>query len=42
MSYDNCEHPDRKPKDGNCSEEQIKKCHGEKEIHPCEGTKEKN
>ncbi len=41
MTNNNCEHPERKPKNGKCSEEQIRKCHGEKEIHPCEETKEK-
>jgi len=40
MNHDNCEHPERKPKDGKCSEEQIKKCHGEKEGHPCDSEKE--
>jgi hypothetical protein len=32
-----CQHPDRlegKPEE--CSEEQIRECHGEVEKHPCE------
>ena len=39
MSHDTCEHPERKPKDGKCSEEQIKKCHGSPNTHPCESEK---
>lgn len=31
-----CEHPELKPKDGKCSEELIKKCHGDVEEHPCD------
>ena len=40
MSNDNCEHPERRPKDGKCSEEQIKKCHGSKEEHLCDSEKQ--
>jgi len=39
MSQDNCKHPERKPKDGKCSEGQIKECHGNEEDHPCERKK---
>ncbi|MGD9551601.1 MAG: hypothetical protein AB7V60_00595 [Candidatus Caldatribacteriota bacterium] len=41
MSNNECEHPERKPKDGKCGKEQIKKCHGEKEDHPGSGEKQK-
>lgn len=39
MSHDNCEYPERKPKEGKCSEEQMRKCHGNEEDHPCERKK---
>lgn len=30
----NCKHPELKPENGECSEERIKKCHGDqKNIH---------
>jgi len=33
----NCEHPDRKPTEGNCTEVQIKICHGDdQKNHPCD------
>jgi len=38
MNKDNkqCEHPERlKGKPGECSPEQIKKCHGDTGKHPC-------
>ncbi|MFN2364448.1 MAG: hypothetical protein ABR596_09120 [Halarsenatibacteraceae bacterium] len=32
----NCEHPEKlKSKPGNCSQEQIKECHGEEAGHSC-------
>ncbi|HPU01377.1 MAG TPA: hypothetical protein PK568_05725 [Bacillota bacterium] len=34
-----CEHPERRPKDGKCSEELIKECHGEKKEKSCCDTK---
>lgn len=40
MNHNDCEHPERRPKDGKCSEEQIKRCHGGKEEHPCDSEKE--
>ena len=40
MNHNDCEHPERRPKDGKCSEEQIRRCHGEKEKHPCDSEKE--
>jgi len=40
MSNNNCEHPESRPKDGKCSEEQIKKCHGSTEDHPCDSEKQ--
>jgi len=40
-THDTCEHPERRPKDGKCGEEQIKQCHGEKEDHPCNSEKQK-
>lgn len=36
---DNCEHPELRPADGKCSEEQIKKCHGNVKEHTCESEK---
>ncbi len=39
MSNNECKHPERRPKEGKCDEEQIKKCHGEKEGHPCDSEK---
>ena len=44
MSKNTCEHPERKPKNGKCSKELIKKCHGNKKEHPCDqkSTKENN
>jgi hypothetical protein len=36
MCQDNCEHPELKPKYDKCSEEQIKKCYGNEEDHPCD------
>lgn len=41
MSHKECEHPEHKPKDGKCREEQIRECHGPGEKHPYEETKEK-
>ncbi len=35
MDKYNCEHPERKPKDGNCDEDLIEKCHGKDPKHPC-------
>jgi len=34
-----CQRPDLRPAHGKCSEEQIKKCHGDKKEHPCAGEK---
>lgn len=31
-----CTHPELKPKDGKYSEKQIKECHGDEAVHPCE------
>jgi len=40
MCKDCCEHPDKlKGKPGECSEEQIKECHGDTKEHPCESEK---
>jgi len=37
MSKSKCDHPDRlKGKPGECSPEQIKKCHGKEKEHSCE------
>ena len=36
-----CEHLDKlKGKPGECSPEQIKECHGDEKVHPCEEKKE--
>ncbi len=35
MSEKNCERPELRPKDGNCSEELIERCHGKEKKHPC-------
>lgn len=40
MSHNECEHPEARPKDGKCSAEQIKKCHGSEEEHPCDNEKQ--
>ena len=38
-----CEHPEKlKSKPGECSPEQIEKCHGDVEEHPCIGECEKS
>jgi ArsR family transcriptional regulator len=40
MCKDCCEHPEKlKEKPEECSEEQIKECHGDTRKHPCEGEK---
>lgn len=31
-----CKHPDLKPRNGKCSEEQVKQCHGDEKNHPCD------
>jgi hypothetical protein len=36
MCKSKCEHPELKPKDGKCSEKQIKECHGDEMNHPCD------
>lgn len=36
MCKSKCEHPELKPKDGKCSEKQIKECHGNEMNHPCD------
>lgn len=35
-----CEHPELRPEQGPCTAEQILECHGEVEVHPCEGHQE--
>ncbi len=42
MSENNqtCMHPELRPEDGKCSEEQIQKCHGNKNEHPCDSEEE--
>jgi hypothetical protein len=35
MSNDKCEHPELRPKDGKCSEQLVKECHGDQVKHPC-------
>ncbi len=35
MCKSNCENPQLRPKDGKCSEELVKRCHGKEESHPC-------
>jgi DNA-binding transcriptional ArsR family regulator len=41
MCKDCCEHPDKlKGKPSECSEEQIKECHGDEKAHPCMPKKE--
>lgn len=35
----NCEHPEWRPCDGNCSKELIEKCHGSTKEHPCNSEK---
>jgi ArsR family transcriptional regulator len=38
MCKDCCEHPEKlKEKSEECSEEQIKECHGDTKDHPCKG-----
>jgi len=40
MCKDCCEHPEKlEGKPENCSPEQVKECHGETLVHPCEGEK---
>jgi hypothetical protein len=41
MSKKKCEHPELKPKEGKCSDELIKKCHGKDKKHPCEEKSDK-
>lgn len=41
MSDCNCKHPELKPENGECSEERIKKCHGDQKEHPCGCGKDK-
>jgi len=36
MCKNNCKHPELKPKDGKCSEKQVKECHGDEMNHPCD------
>lgn len=36
MSAKQCEHPELQPKDGECSTEQIEKCHGSQKSHSCD------
>ena len=33
MPKENCEHPDKKPAEGHCSDDQMMKCHGEIRHH---------
>ena len=41
MCKDCCEHPEKlKGRPEECSEEQIKECHGDTKEHPCENSKE--
>jgi hypothetical protein len=41
MCKENCQHPEKKKgKPGKCSDEQIKKCHGDTKKHPCTVKKE--
>ncbi len=40
MCKTRCEHPNLKPKDGQCSEELIKHCHGQEKNHPCDDSQE--
>ncbi|MBT9164641.1 MAG: hypothetical protein DDT22_00633 [candidate division WS2 bacterium] len=35
MCENKCPKPELRPKDGKCSEEQIKECHPEEKTHPC-------
>jgi hypothetical protein len=42
MCKENCQFPERlKGRPGKCTPEQIKKCHGETNEHPCAENKEK-
>ncbi|MCR3921458.1 MAG: hypothetical protein NUK65_02945 [Firmicutes bacterium] len=34
MSESKCDHPELKPNSGKCSDEQVKKCHGEEKMYP--------
>ncbi len=36
---DKCKHPELRPEDGKCTDEQIKKCHGDEEKHTCDEKK---
>lgn len=35
MNRPPCKHPELRPKEGNCSKEQIEICHGNEKVHPC-------
>ncbi len=37
MCKSNCDHPELRPKDGECSDDLIEKCHGKNKNHPCTG-----
>jgi hypothetical protein len=41
MSNCQCEHPEFRPEKGECSAEQIEKCHGDEKKHPCNDKQEK-
>jgi hypothetical protein len=30
-----CDHPELRPKSGECSDKQIEECHGNEKGHPC-------
>jgi|LSQX01.1.fsa_nt_gb hypothetical protein len=42
MCKSKCEHPELKPEEGKCSEEQIKHCHCDEKDHPCDCKEEEN
>ena len=38
MCKENCDHPEKlKGSPGDCSQEQIKECHGDQKNHSCTG-----